>query len=799
MTFASKTNEKGLSVQEASERLKKFGYNEIAKKKKLAPLFKFLSYFKDPLVMILIVAAIISGVTGEIKGMSIILSIVFLSVAMNFYQEHKSNQAAEKIAHQLTIHATVLRDGKAKEIPTRQIVPGDIVLLSAGDIVPADGELIKADDLFINESALTGESFPIEKTGGDKALSGTNIVSGYATLLVNQTGRNTEFGRISERITAPETVDAFEVGIKKFGYLIIRLIFVIVLVVFLINALKGQNLIDTLVFSLAIAVGLTPELLPMILSINMAKGSINMAKKGVLVKKLGSIPDFGSMDILCTDKTGTLTEDRITLVKHVDVLGNDSPGVLRLGYINGYFETGIRSILDKAILDFGKMEIKDLEKVDEIPYDFIRKRSSIIYNSADKTLMVTKGAPEEIFKICSNYKTEYALPYDSFSRDGFRVLAIATKEVAKIKTNYPKGAESEMRLEGFLAFYDPPKKGAEKTLAFMKSHGIEVKILTGDSPLVTQKICQDLGIPVIKLITGDELDKLGDEAIHLSNIFARISPIQKERIITVLQKKGAVVGYLGDGINDAPSLKSADVGISVVNAVDISKETADIILLKKGLKELMDGVIEGRKIFGNTMKYMMMGLSSNFGNMFSMIGAALFIPFFPMLPGQILVNNLLYDASQLAIPMDNVDREYLKKPKHWDLKFIRNFMLVFGPISSIFDFLTFYLLYSVFGLRDSLFQTGWFIESLATQTFVIYIIRTRLVPFFQSRPDWRLVLSTLGAVSFGVFLVYGPLNHFLGFTPLSLSVIFSLSGLVIAYLILIELAKRIFYSRFAQE
>ncbi len=821
--FQFKENiQQGLSEKEALKRTKQYGFNEITNKKKISPILEFLSYFKNPLVLILIIAAVTSGFTGEIKGAFIILSIVLLSIVLDFYQEHKSNKAAEEIAKKLSVRATVLRDGQKKEVLTKYITLGDVVFLSAGDIVPADGKLFQSVDLFINESALTGESFPVEKNAqnpdGNLVFSGTNVVSGYAQFVVINVGAETEYGKIATELVGKNVTNAFEIGIKKFGYLIIKIAIAIVLVIFLINSLFNRNLIDSFIFSLAIAVGLTPELLPMIMSVTMAKGSINMAKKGVLVKRLSSIPDFGSMDILCTDKTGTLTEDRISLVKHIDVFGNESQKILNLAYINGFFETGIKNVLDKAILDFENIDVSQLKKIDEIPYDFMRKRSSIIYEQKDKLeyMMVSKGAPEEIFKICTSYfdgqnnapikkedENKFNALYEDLSSQGYRVLAIAAKQLVENKTNYEKSEENSMILQGFLAFYDPPKQRAKETLVFMEKHGVEIKILTGDSPLVTKKICEDLGLEITGIVNGEELDinKLDDEAIahkaRHANIFARLSPSQKEKIISVLRKNGKVVGFLGDGINDAPSLKSADVGISVDNAVDVAKETADIILLKKGLRELMDGVIEGRKTFGNTIKYIMMALSSNFGNMFSMIGAVLYLPFFPMLPGQILLNNLLYDSSQISIPTDNVDDDYLAKPKHWDLKFIQKFMYIFGPISSAFDFMTFFVLFSIFHLGASSFQTGWFIESLATQVFVIYVIRTRKIPFLESKPSRYLVFTTLGVMAIGFILAMSSIGKFFGFTPLPLSIILIILALVFVYLIVVEMVKHVFYKKIA--
>ncbi len=810
---------KGLSEAEASKRLADYGPNEITGQKRKHPVIKFLSFFKNPLVLILLFAAAASGITGEIKSMAIIITMVILSVVMNFWQEHKSGRAAEEIAKKLSVRASVIRDGKRREVPTREIVPGDTVMLSAGDIIPADGVLLSSDDFFVNESSLTGESFPIEKSASFKkegriVFSGTNVVSGYCQFVAVKTGKSTEFGKIADSLIRPEEKNAFENGIRDFGYLIIKVTLAIVILIFAINIFKEKELVASLIFSIAVAVGVTPELLPVIISVNMSKGSISMAKKGVIVKRLNAIPDFGSMDILCTDKTGTLTQDRITVVEYVDTGGVRSEQVLRLAYLNGYFETGIKSLLDRAILEYKQVSTEGVRKIDEIPYDFMRKRSSVIYEEGGNRLMVTKGAPEEVFRISSHFLSSgVRLPlthdhlsrlnslHEDFSRKGFRVLAIATRDVEDRKNVYPKEEEAQMSLAGFVAFYDPPKEGAGKTLAFMREHGIEVKILTGDNALVTQKVCEDLGLEIKGVLAGDQLDinTMGDEALAAkaleSTILARLTPMQKEKIISALRKRGLVVGYLGDGINDAPSLKSADVGISVDNAVDVAKETADIILMKKGLEELMEGVLEGRKTFGNTMKYLMMSLSSNFGNMFSMVGAALYLPFFPMMPGQILVNNLLYDSSQVAIPSDNVDEEYLAKPKHWDIRFIRNFMLIFGPISSLFDFLTFFVLYSVFGLHSSAFQTGWFVESLATQVLVIYIIRTRKIPFLQSLPGKYLLFSTLAAVTAGIVLTLPGIGGFFDFSPLPLEIFASIFALVSAYLLLVELVKRFFYAK----
>lgn len=806
----------GLKTAEAIKRSKIFGYNEFRMVKKVSPLIIFLNYFKNPLIIILIVAALISGLTGELRSMAIILSMIFLSIVLNFYQERKSDKAAEKISRRIAIRAQILRDGQKQELETKYIVPGDIIFLAAGDIVPADGRLINADDLFLNEASLTGESLPLEKMlgGNETVFAGTNVVSGFGRYLATNTGITSEFGQIAQRLSRPEPQNAFEKGVNNFGYLIIRVIIFIVAIIFLINAIMHKGILNSLLFALAVAVGVTPELLPMIMSINMAKGAAKMAKNGVLVKRLNSIPTFGSMDILATDKTGTLTEDRITLIKHINIFGQDSDEIFTSAYINGYFETGIKSILDEAILNHKKLEMAGYQKVEELPYDFNRKRSSIVYEHGGRLTMVTKGAPEEIFGISLKYYDGAAIKiltpeildrakqvYEDLSNQGLRVLAIAEKEISERKKQYPFTEENSLILKGFMAFYDPPKKDVAATLSFMKKHGIEMKILTGDSPLVTKKICSDIGLEVKGIITGQDLDlnRLTDEEIYKkakdATICARLSPSQKEKIILEMKRNGLVVGYLGDGINDAPSLKAADVGISVDNAVDVAKETADIILMKKGLKELMEGVVEGRKTFGNTMKYLLMGLSSNFGNMFSMIGASLFLPFFPMTAGQILLNNFIYDTSQLSIPSDNVDSEYLKKPKHWDIGFIKKYMLIFGPISSLFDFLTFFVLFGVLHLNQGAFQAGWFIESLATQTLVIYIIRTQKIPFLQSRPSKLLLATTLGAVLLGYILTMRGIGHIFGFNPLPIVALLAIFGMVLIYLIMAELIKQQFYKR----
>jgi len=818
-----KTSQSGLTSQEAKNRLEIYGYNELAKSKKRTKIAEFLLHFRSPLVIMLLIAGSISGFTGDIVDATIIFSIVLLSVALDFYQESKAEVAAEALREKVPTTATVLRDGAKKEVDLSEVVPGDIVNLSAGDMVPADARLIESKDLFADQSTLTGESFPVEKKSeslelGDRVITewdnfiflGTSVVSGTATAVVARTGSLTEFGKIAKKLTAIEPETEFERGLRRFGYLIMQVTFALVIFVFFVNVLYKHNVLDSLLFSVALAVGLTPELLPMILSINLSKGALDMSRKGVIVKRLTSIQNFGSMDVLCSDKTGTLTENRVALVLHIDVNGNDNDKVLAYTFLNSSYETGLVSPLDKAILEHKEIDITTYQKIDEVPFDFIRRRVSIVVQNEGKGLMITKGALEEILRVCTRYETTGEVfdctnellerilqKYRELSSQGFRVLGVSYKDVTGEKAAFSVGDESDMIFLGFMAFLDPPKESARETLQLLKRSGIELKIITGDSELVTQKVCDELGFEIKGIVLGSEIARLQDDAltrvVEDANIFARVTPAQKDRIIDVLKHKGHVVGFLGDGINDASSMKLADVSISVDNAVDVAKESADIILLQKSLRVLLDGVLEGRKTFGNTMKYVMMGVSSNFGNMFSVAGASLFLPFLPMLPTQILLNNLLYDLSETTVPTDNVDQEYIEKPRRWDVSFVRRFMLLFGPISSIFDFLTFFILLYFFNAGESLFQTAWFLESLATQTLVIFAIRTRRTPFYKSRPSKPLLFSSLAIVGIAVIMPFTPLSVAFGFVMPPLRLFAFLAGLIVVYLILVEAAKRRFY------
>ncbi len=817
------TSETGLSSQEAESRLLANGYNRLIEEKRTYIFVQFFSNFKNPLVIILLVAAAISFVLGERIDAAVIFSIVFLSVVLNFFQEYSANKAAQKLKDHMRLTATVLRDGQEKEIRSDHLCVGDVIILNAGDLVPADARVIAAKDFFTNQSSLTGESFPVEKhtealKGSALSLSdlhtiifsGSNVETGTGKAVVVKTGAYTEFGKISSRLAEAPEESEFNRGVGQFSLLILRITVFFVVFIFLFNTWLKADVFSSLLFSLAVAVGLTPELLPMIMSITMAKGSVAMSKKGVIVKKLSAIPNFGSMDILCTDKTGTLTQDKIELVKYVDLHGVDSERVLESAYMNSYFQTGIKNPMDDAVIRFKHVQIDMYRKVDEIPFDFVRKKMSVVVQKSDQLQLIAKGAPEEVLKSCvsieldgvrmpleGEHKQQVLDQYNALSKDGYRALAVAVRDISKRAGVYTKEDEKELTLVGFVAFLDPAKKDVKVVLEELEQMGIEVKVITGDNELVAQKICKEVGLNVKGVLLGHEIDSLTDDALRVvverTTIFARFSPDEKSRIISVLKQNKHVVGYMGDGINDAPSLKLADVGISVNNAVDVAKESASIILTHHSLRELRDGVLLGRATFANTLKYIKMGVSANFGNMFSVLGAVLFLPFLPMLPIQILLNNLLYDFSQITIPSDSVDKEYIEKPRRWSMTYIKRFMYVFGPISSLFDFLTFFVLFSVFKLPQASFQTGWFLESLATQTFVIYIVRTKRIPFLQSSPHILLLLSTLLCVAIGWFMPFTGLAKYFGFVQLDIRVLLSLVGIVVGYLVVVELAKRVFY------
>lgn len=821
------SSENGLTEHEAHKRQISFGRNILTERKKRSILFEFLNNFLNPLILTLIVITVVSFLLGNTIDGVIILVMIAMSVTLNFFQEYKATKAAEALKAKVAHLASVVRNGIVVELPATKLVPGDVIELNAGDLIPADARLIETKDFFVDQSALSGESFPVEKTASpltkkardlsemvNLVFSATGVHTGWARAMVITTGMNTEYGKIAGSIKELVGEDEFSVGIRQFSNMTVKLIFALVVFIFGFKAIVYHDVWNSLQFAVAVAVGLTPEFLPMILSVTMGKGSMRMARKGVIVKKLTAIPTIGSMDVLCTDKTGTLTQNKIALVKFVDIFGEISEPTLFHAYLNSHFQGGITNPMDDAVMAYGHLNAAGFQKIDEIPFDFERRRLTVVTKASDGTcLMVTKGAPEAMLPVMETYsyqrkihtftqsfRERYQLLYEKLSKSGFRVLAVATKPVEG-HGHLQKTDESAMVFSGFIAFLDPAKKGVRQALDELELLGVELKVITGDNELVALKICKDVDIVIKGILLGNQMDELSDQQLNQvaqkTTVFARFDPKQKNRVIQALRRGGSVVGYLGDGINDAPSLTTADVGISVANAVEVAREAADLVLTHKSLAELVEGVKEGRKTFGNTMKYIMMGLSSNFGNMFSMIGAVIFIPFLPMLPIQILLNNFIYDFTQIMIPTDSVDEEYISQPKRLKIADIRRFMFLFGPISSIFDFLTFGILYMFYSSSPAQFQTGWFIESLATQTLVIHIIRTRLTPFVQSSASSPLTITTLAGVIFGWILPFTVLGGIFGFQPPSLSVLLLLAFVVVIYLITVEVAKRWFYRKLA--
>ena len=815
---------KGLSGVEAKARLARFGPNRFRERQEKSLLFQYLARFKNPLVIILLVASAVSAFTGEVTNFLIISFIVLLSVTLDFVQEYRANAAAEKLRLSVSVRASVMRDGQPLEIPVSQVVPGDLVLLSAGDMIPADGRVLEARDFFVKQALLTGESYPVEKRAAilpdsatdiqeasNAVFMGTSVISGTARIRVFKTGAATAIGEIADSVSRSAEPTSFEIGTRRFGMLIMRLTILMVMFVLLVNTFFHKPWLESFLFAVALAVGLTPELLPMVVSVTLSRGALRMARKHMIVKRLAAIQDLGSMDVLCTDKTGTLTEAKIRMERHVDADGRPSERVLELAYLNSFFETGVRNPLDEAILNHQHIETGNWKKVDEVPFDFERRRVSVLIDNGETRWLVVKGAPDEILGLCTHFEGEgvelqrpvdeaalsaIRAQYHALEEEGFRVLGIAWRQVPPDHPHAVVGDETELVLAGFAAFLDPPKESAASALAALKKAGVAIKIVTGDSDLVTRHVCAQLQIPVTGLLTGKEIGQIDDHALQVrvetANLFCRVNPAQKERVIRALKARGHVVGYLGDGINDAPSLHAADVGLSVDSAVDVAKEAADMILLKQDLHVLHAGVLEGRRTFGNIMKYIMMGTSSNFGNMFSMAGAALFLPFLPMLPTQILLNNILYDISEIPIPLDKVDAEEIHLPRVLDMNFVRNFMLVIGPISSLFDFLTFYIMLVVLQADEKLFQTGWFVESLCTQVLVIFIIRTRGNPL-KSRPHSLLTATSLTVVAIAVLLPFTPVGTYFGFVPPPPKFYFILGVMVLAYLFIVELAKQGFY------
>jgi Mg2+-importing ATPase len=721
---------------------------------------------------------------------------------LDFVNSYRSEKAAAELNNRVRVETDVRRNGEWVSLPLAELVPGDVVKLTAGRLIPADGVVLEGKDLAANESSLTGESFPVGKPPAALLYLGSSIISGTGLMQVERTGHATKFSHIARELASDEQPTEFDREIKDFSLLIVKITSVLVIFIFTFNILFRHNPLEALLFSVALAVGLTPELLPLIITLNLTKGSLGMAKHGVIVKRLASIQNLGSMDVLCTDKTGTLTEDHIALVRHVDGFGTESESVLLYGYLASFYTTSFENPLDAAVRSFKTVNIHAYAKLDEIPYDFERKRESVAVAHGTKRLLVTKGAPEEIMRISSHYAggrnfeevtAEVQSQYDTLSSQGFRVLAVATRSLPK-QTRYEPECEHGLTFVGFIAFLDPAKQSVKSTLEKMVDYGIQVKIVTGDNALVTRKIANDIGLKITGVLTGAEIEKMTRpklrDAVETTTIFARVNPEQKLRIIEQLRAAGHVVGYLGDGINDAPALKAADIGISVNNAVDVARATADLILLNKSLASLVEGIIEGRRTYANTLKYLMMSLGSNFGNMFSMAGGSLFLPFLPMQATQILLTNLLYDTSQFALPLDGVDPDGIKRPRKLSISGLKHAMWTFGPLSSVFDFATFGLLLIGFHFSAPQFQTGWFLESVATQTFVVYVIRTRHLPFIQSSPSPYLLLSTLGTVLLGYGIVFSPLAKYFGFQALPFPAFAAILAIVIMYLCAAEVVKR---------
>lgn len=819
---------KGLSQSEADKKLEIAGPNSLVTRKKSGPLTLFLNQFKSPIVLILLTATLVSAFVRDWPDAIIILVIVLGSTLLSFSQEFSANHAAEELRQKVSLKSKVLRGGTEKAIPAEKIVPGDVVLLSAGSLIPADGVILEAKDFFVNQAVLTGETFPVEKTPGPVAenasltdrtncvFMGTSVRSGSGKALIIETGLHTSYGQIAKKLSLRPPETEFERGIRHLGFLLTEIMFVLVVTIFAINVFFHKPILDSLLFSIALAVGLTPQLLPAIININLSRGSQAMAKSGVIVRKLAAIENFGSMDTLCTDKTGTLTLGVVKLDGAMDITGNPSDAVLKAAWLNAHYQTGMSNPLDDAITGSGQYTVNEGDKLDEIPYDFVRKRLSVVVKdgiiplqSPDLgAMLVTKGAFENVLAVCSGCLADGQITplnsdlikdlrqrFTDWSAQGYRVLGVAVKPVAP-QERYEPSAEQAMIFIGFLLFFDPPKPDVAKTVEALEKLGVRLKIITGDNHLVARHTAQAIGLPEPVVMTGDQLDYLPDEALwnaaERTDIFSEVDPNQKERIILALKKTGHVVGYMGDGINDAPSLHSADVGISVDNAVDVAKEAADFVLLKQDLGVLQKGILQGRRTFANTLKYVFMATSANFGNMFSMAGASLFLPFLPMLPKQILLINFLTDLPEMTIAGDQVDDVFIQRPHRWDVSFIRRFMLIFGPLSSLFDFTTFAIL--LWGLKASqeAFHTGWFIESVLSASLVVFAVRTRL-PFTRSQPSRPMMIMTAVVAAVTLILPYTPLANILGFTPLPPLYLGIIALIVITYFFFAEFTKRWFY------
>ena len=813
----------GLDGAQVQSRLATYGPNDAATVKRTPLWLQFLSRFGNPLIIILLIASGVSAATGDVASFVIIVCIVMLSIIFDFVQEVRAQNAVEALRQSVAVQATVRRDGAVVSVPIHQLVPGDIVELIAGDLVPADSRLLESRDLYINQALLTGEPYPAEKRVGDSAsgaenpagasnavFAGTSVISGTATILICRTGNRTALGHLATSLAEKPPATAFTIGIRRFGILIMRFTVLMVLFVLVVNIAFARPMLQSLMFAVALAVGLTPELLPMIVTVTLARSAMQMAKRKVIVKRLSAIHDLGAMNVLCTDKTGTLTEAVIKLVRTIDGHGAESAHTYAYAYVNSRFECGMKSPLDEAILAAHPFDMTAFKKIDEVPFDFERRRVSVLVEHEAKRRLIVKGAPEDLLRLSGRFqdadgmekpldaatRSVFQATLDGLGAEGFRALGIATRLADSTSETAAITDETDLVFAGFAVFLDPPKASAGATIRAMAEAGVTVKVLTGDNELVSRHVFEEIGVPVTGVLTGDALERLSDEALigqlPRVNLFCRVNPQQKHRILLALKRLGNVVGFLGDGINDAPALHAADVGISVDSAADVARAAADLILLGHDLSVVREAVIAGRATVQNVSKYVLMGASSNFGNMFSMAGATLILPFLPMLPIQILLNNLIYNVSEIAIPFDGVDPEVVAGPVKWDIRLVERFMLVFGPVSSIFDFITFYALLVFFGAGEALFQTGWFVESMTTQTLVVFCIRTRRI-FLRSKPCRFLIITSLGAVALSIILPLVPLGRWFGFvTPPPLFFVF-LIGATTAYLGLVEITKVVFY------
>lgn len=828
-----RTSLKGLSAEDAQERLEEYGPNEVNAQKPTPAWLLFLGAFKDPFVLVLALLMIVSAATGDFEAAAVMGIMILASAGITFVQEYRSQKASLALKELIENTTAVTRGGVTREIPMDEVVPGDIITLATGDMIPADAVLIWTKDLFVNQSSLTGESMPVEKfvrsqtsAGADSSaiefqdlvFMGTDVLSGQGKAIILKTGQDTFFGDIAKNATTKRGSTAFDVGLKKVSQLLLRMVMVLFPVVFLINGLTKGDWSSAFFFAIAVAVGLTPEMLPMIVTSNLAKGALALSKQKVIVKELPSIQNLGAMDVLCTDKTGTITEDRVVLVQHLDPLGTENQQVLDMAYLNSFYQTGWKNLMDIAVINYygekkQHLPFSDVVKIDEIPFDFSRRRLTVVVKADGHQIMITKGAVEEMEQVCryveidgkiteltDTLRQEMRQVNQRMNEQGMRVITVAIRRDAHSDATYSVEDENEMILIGFMGFLDPAKTSAITAIKSLHQHGVTVKVLTGDNQIVAKKVCQDVGINVTTSLLGADIEKMSDEelmaTVDETNLYAKLDPMQKSRIIEILQRKGHTVGFMGDGINDAPALRKADVGISVDTAADITKDASSIILLEKSLNVLETGVLEGRKVFSNMMKYIKFTISSNFGNVFSILVASAFLPFLPMISIQLLVQNLIYDMAQLAIPWDNVDEEELARPVRWEIRDLFKFTVTIGPVSSIFDILTFLVMWFVFHAdtvsQQQLFQTGWFVVGLTTQTLVVHMVRTRKIPFIKSIASLPVLLSSVGAIAAGLAIVLSPIREVFEFVQLPNNYWFWFAGIVLCYLIAIEIAKRLY-------